>query len=61
MSLSKEDLNYWKDEFIEFMCNKYHTDKETALFECEAYLESVGTNDINDFDTAVNECADGWN
>ncbi len=56
----ESDLSYWKNEFIEYMVTKYSTEKDHAKQECEAYVESIGIDDLDDFETAVNECAEAW-
>ena len=56
----KENLEYWKREFIEYMMKKFFIDKDHAVQECEAYVESVGISDLSCFDDAVMECVDAW-
>ena len=49
----------WVNEFISYMCNKYKTEKDHAMSECESYIE-CNEKDLGDWEDAVNECAEAW-
>ena len=58
--MSDEELKQWKENFVAFMCKDYGTDEKYAIMEYEAYVESVGIDDLDTYINAVYECVDGW-
>ena len=57
-----EELQEYREDFIEYMCRKYLVDKETATLELEAFLEGMDIEDIDvdDFQSDADECISCW-
>lgn len=60
--MKKEDVSYFKQEFISFMVKKYKVSEEVAKCEVEALLEGENYKDydVDDFDYLADECIDAW-
>lgn len=58
--MKQEELQEYREEFIEYMDRVSLCGTEHAKMECEAHIENVGIDDLSDPSDDADECMSYW-